>query len=99
LRRFLVFLQRKSDTVVQTLPKVYGIHFGVQAGVRVQNLKVRQSWSGVGVYFVEAGVKNFRLRTSLLSITENYLKGYYDAQHNFCVVSILPLAEQDRLKQ
>jgi len=34
----------------------------------------------------------------ILSVSEIYLKVYYDAQHTFCVVSILPLAEHDLLK-
>jgi len=59
---FSVFLKRKPDTVVYTLPKVYSIHFGVQAGVGVQNLKVRRS--GVGV-------KNFRHCTPLFLTTRD----------------------------
>jgi len=53
---FSVFLQRKPDTVVEILPKVYSIHFGVQAGFGVQNLKLHRS--GLGVYFAKAGVES-----------------------------------------
>jgi len=31
----------------------------------------------------------------MLSVSETYPKVYYDAQHTFSVVSILPLAEHD----
>jgi len=46
-------ISRSTGVSIATV-KVYSIHFGVQAGVGVQNLKVCRS--GVRVHLTEAGV-------------------------------------------
>ena len=55
---FLIFLLGKPDTVVQTLPKMFIIRFGVWLGVGVQKFKMCWSRSGVGVYADEGGAES-----------------------------------------